>query len=69
MIQFKLVGNYKLDKSARVALGYIYQHLKSTDYYYNGLQYGYTPSALMPTNQQSGSYAVNVVTASYIYDF
>ncbi len=69
LIQFKLVGNYQVDKSGKVVLGYIYQNLKSTDYYYNGLQYGSTPSALMPTNQQSGSYSVNVVTASYLYNF
>lgn len=69
MIQLKVIGNYKLEKSSRIALGYIYQNLKSTDYYYNGYQIGYTPITVMPTNQQSGSYAVNVVTASYIYEF
>lgn len=69
LIQFKLTGNYQVDKSAKVALGYLYQHLKSDDYYYNGLQYGFTPTTLMPTNQQTGSYSVNVVTASYIYTF
>lgn len=69
MTQFKLTGTYQVDKSAKVALGYIFQQLKSNDYYYNGLQYGYTPNALMPTNQQSGSYSVNVLTATYIYSF
>lgn len=69
VIQFKLSGKYKLDKSSKVAVGYIYQHMKSTDYYYNGLQAGYTPSALMPTNQQAPSYEVNVITASYILNF
>lgn len=68
-IQFKLSGNYSLDKSSRIAMGYLFQQLKSDDYYYNGLQYGYTPNALMPTNQQSGSYSANVVSASYIYNF
>lgn len=69
VIQFKLTGKYKIDKSSKVALGYIYQHMKSSDYYYNGLQAGYTPSALMPTNQQSPNYTVNVIAASYIYNF
>lgn len=69
MIQFKLVGNYKLDKSAKVALGYLHQSLKSDDYYYNALQYGTTPTKEMPTNQQSGSYSVNLISAAYIYEF
>lgn len=69
VVQFKLSGKYKLDKNSKIAVGYIYQHMKSTDYYYNGLQAGYTPSALMPTNQQSPNYTVNVVTASYLYNF
>ncbi len=69
LIQFKLVGNYQVQRNGKVALGYLYQNLKSTDYYYNGLQLGYTPGSLMPTNQQAPSYAVNVVTASYIYNF
>jgi MtrB/PioB family decaheme-associated outer membrane protein len=68
-IQLKLTGSYKLDQSSRVALGYVGQKLTSTDYYYNGLQYGNTPSALMATNQQPGSYTVFVVSASYIYNF
>ena len=69
VVQFKLSGKYKLDKNSKIAVGYIYQHMKSTDYYYNGLQAGYTPSALMPTNQQSPNYTVNFVTASYLYNF
>lgn len=69
VVQFKLSGKYKLDKNSKIAVGYIYQHMKSADYYYNGLQAGYTPSALMPTNQQSPNYTVNYVTASYLYNF
>jgi MtrB/PioB family decaheme-associated outer membrane protein len=69
MIQFKLVGNYQLDKSSRVALGYIYRNLKSTDFYYNGMQYGNTPTSVLPTNQQAPSYSVSLVSASYIYNF
>lgn len=67
--QLKLSGNYQVDKNAKVAVVYLYSHLSSTDYYYNALQYGYTPSSVMPTNQLSGSYSVNVIAASYIYSF
>lgn len=69
LTQFKLTGTYKVDKKSSVRLAYIYQKLSSTDYFYNGYQYTYSPTGVMPTNQQSGSYTVNAVAASYIYSF
>lgn len=75
MAQFKLNGDYKVSKAGTIGLGYLYQKLTSTDYYYNALQQGSsaalgtTPALLMPTNQDSGSYSVNVVTATYIHTF
>ena len=65
----KLVSNYKVLKDGKISLTYLYQQLNSNDYYYNGQQYGYTPNALMPTNLQQQSYAVNVVALSYSYAF
>ena len=69
VITFKLIGVYALDQASKVSVGYMFQQLKSDDYFYNAYQYGYTPTRVMPTNQQSGSYAVNVISASYIYNF
>jgi MtrB/PioB family decaheme-associated outer membrane protein len=69
MVQLKLTGDYKLDKSRKIVIGYMYQHLKADDYYYNAYQTGYTPTGMLPTNQQAPSYSVNVVTASYLYNF
>ena len=69
MLQFKLVGTYEVDKASKVSVGYLFQRLESNDYYYNTLQTGFTPTSVMPTNQQTGSYSVNVVSASYIYTF
>lgn len=69
LTQFKLTGTYKVDKKSSVRLAYIYQKLSSTDYFYNAYQYPYTATSVMPTNQQSGSYTVNAVAASYIYSF
>uniref|UniRef100_Q47G79 MtrB/PioB family decaheme-associated outer membrane protein n=1 Tax=Dechloromonas aromatica (strain RCB) TaxID=159087 RepID=Q47G79_DECAR len=65
----KLEGNYQVDKSSKVRLGYVYQQLKSNDYVYNIYQMGYTPNATMPSNQQAANYSVNVLMASYIYSF
>ena len=69
LIQFKLAGNYRVDKTNKVLVGYLYQHLNSNDYYYNAYQNGYTPTSLMPTNQQAPSYSQNVLYASYVYEF
>lgn len=69
VITLKLTGNYQVDKSGKIAVGYIYQNMKSSDYFYNGEQYGYTPLRVMPTNMQAPNYTVNVVTVSYIYTF
>lgn len=65
----KLNGNYKLDQESMVTLGYQFQKLKSTDFYYNGYQTGNTPNSVLPNNLQSGSYHVNVITAVYVYAF
>ncbi len=69
MVQLKLGSKYALDKASSVRVSYIYQHLASNDYFYNAYQYGSTPSTLLPTNQQTPSYSVNVISASYLYSF
>jgi len=69
LFMFKLGSSYQLDKNQKIGLMYWYQHLYSNDYYYNGLQMGYTPGALMPTTQTNPSYSVNVISANYTYTF
>jgi MtrB/PioB family decaheme-associated outer membrane protein len=65
----KLRGSYKIDKVSTVTVGYWNQRMTASDYYYNGLQTGYTSSSLLPTNQNSGSYSVNAIAASFIHNF
>jgi MtrB/PioB family decaheme-associated outer membrane protein len=69
LVAFKLTGSYRIDKHAKVALVYLYQNLTSSDYYYNGYQYGYTPNRVMPTNEQAPNYEVSFLGASYVYSF
>ncbi len=69
LTQFKLTGTYKVNKQSKIMLGYLYQKLSSTDYFFNAYQYGYTSTSVLPTNQQSGSYTVNLIAASYLYNF
>ena len=66
---FKLGSTYQLDKNSKIGVGYWYQRLRSNDFYYNTIQYGWTPGVVMPTNQTSPSYNVNVISANYTYTF
>jgi MtrB/PioB family decaheme-associated outer membrane protein len=65
LISLKLTGNYKIHKNGKVALAYMYQKLNSNDYFYNGQQFGFTQSSLMPTGLQLQDYTVNAVALSY----
>ena len=65
-IDLRLVGQYSIDKMSYVRLGYLYGKLRSTDYAYNGTQYG-TITSVMPTNQVAPSYSVSVIGLSYLY--
>jgi hypothetical protein len=69
LLQLKVSGDYKVDKASKVVVGYLHQRLRSNDYYYNGYQLGYTPTGLMPTNEQAPSYSVNYVFAAYNFSF
>jgi len=67
--QFRAMGTYDLNPSSKLMLGYLYQRLKSNDYFYNAYQYGFTPASLLPTNQQAPNYSVNTVFVAYRYSF
>jgi hypothetical protein len=69
LFQFKLKGDYQVTKSSKAAVGWLYQRLKAEDFYYNGLQTGFTPTSVLPTNQSAPSYSVNVLFANWIYNF
>lgn len=67
--QFRFIGAYRLNASSSLLAGYLYQRLKSTDYFYNAYQLGFTPTTLLPTNQQAPNYSVNSVFVAYRYSF
>ena len=68
-LQFKLTGQYQVNKHSKIAVRYMYQKENTNDYYYNVYQYGFSSSTMLPTNQQSPNYSVNAVAATYIYSF
>jgi len=59
----------KSTRSSKVIVAYLFQRQDASNYYYNGLQTGYSPNSLLPNNLQVGNYAVNAVGASYQYSF
>ena len=67
--QFELSGTYQFNKASGLVLGYLYQRLKSNDYYYNAYQFGFTPTGLLPTGQKEPDYSVNEIFAAYRYTF
>lgn len=69
MTLLKLSGSYQIDKASKVLVRYTHQRLNAADYYYNGYQLGSTPAALMPTNQQPGSYNLEALAVSFIHNF
>ena len=69
LVALRLGGVYQIDRNSKLGLQYLYQRLVSTDYYYTNLQYGSNPTGVLPTNQNSGSYNVNVITLGYTYSF
>lgn len=69
LVSFKLTGNYQVDKKSKISMTYLFQQLASSDYYYNGLQYGYNANTMLATGQTAPSYTVNVLGVSYLYNF
>jgi hypothetical protein len=69
VLTVKLVTSYQVVKSGKITLGLVHQQMTSSDYFYNGEQYGYTPNRVMPTNLQAPNYVINVGSVSYSYLF
>lgn len=66
LFELKLAGQYAFTKASSMRLFYWYQKLDTTDYAYDGLQYG-SISSVLPTSQTAPNYNVSVVGLSYIY--
>ncbi len=66
LIEVRLGGQYAIDRTSSIRLTYWYQHLKSNDYVYDGMQFG-SLTNVMPTSEQPFNYNVHVVGLSYIY--
>ncbi|MFZ3322519.1 MAG: MtrB/PioB family decaheme-associated outer membrane protein [Usitatibacter sp.] len=66
--ELRLTAQYMIDKVSSLRIFYWYQKLDSTDYAYDGMQYG-TITSVMPTLEKAPNYNVSVVGLSYQYRF
>ena len=65
-IDVRLAAQYAIDKNSTVRVLYWYEHLNSSDYVYDGMQFG-SLTNIIPTNEQPFHYNVHVIGVSYIY--
>ncbi len=65
-VDVRLAAQYAIDKASAVRVLYWFSHLDSSDYVYDGMQFG-TLTNVMPTNEQPFHYNVHVIGVSYIY--
>ena len=64
-----LTGTYQLDKKSKVEMGYLFARFDTNDYMYLAQTMGYTPTAVLPWNEQNPSVSVSAIYAEYIYSF
>lgn len=66
--ELKLNMRYAVSKQQAVRVGYTFQHMKSTDWAYDGMQIGGLSGGL-PTSEQPFSFNVHTIAVAYIYSF
>lgn len=65
-LELKLNSLWTLNKSSDINAFYWYARMRSSDYVYEGMQFG-SLSIVLPTNEQAPSYNVHVVGLTYNY--
>lgn len=68
-VQLRLTGNYKLDKSQTVRIAYMYQRLSSNDWQTDAYTNPIAMQSFIGTGQTAPNHTVNVIGASYLYNF
>ena len=68
-IQFRLNGDYKLDKAQSIRANYIYQYLNSSDWQYDAYTNPIAMQAYIGTGMTAPRHTINAVGVSYVYNF
>ncbi len=64
-----LAAKYKLNPQSALHFGYMYARYDVNDYMYLAQMMGYTPTSVLPWNEQNPTVSVNAVYAEYLYSF
>jgi MtrB/PioB family decaheme-associated outer membrane protein len=67
-VELRAGARWRFDENRSLRVGYLYQHLRSTDWAYDGLQAGGL-AGVLPTFEQAPSYTVHTVSVAYLYSF
>ncbi len=67
-LELRLTGHINLSASADMRVFYLYQRMKSSDFAYQGMQFG-TGTEQLPTLEQAPNYSVHVVGLTFGYRF
>ena len=67
-VDLRFAARWQLDAQRGLRLGYLYQHLKSSDWAYDGLQPGGL-AGVLPTLETSPAYTVHTVSVAFLYSF
>jgi hypothetical protein len=67
-VELRAGARWRFDESRSLRVGYLYQHMRSTDWGYDGLQAGGL-AGVLPTFEQAPSYTVHTVSLAYLYSF
>ena len=68
-VTLKMTGNYRLDKTSAVRVGYSYNHMKVVDWQMADMSIGGGLTGILPSNEKAPNYTVQTVSAVYIYSF
>jgi MtrB/PioB family decaheme-associated outer membrane protein len=67
-VELRAGARYRLDEKRSVRVGYLYQHMRASDWAYDGLQTGGL-AGVLPTFEQAPTYTVHTVSVAYLYSF
>ncbi len=67
-VELRAGARWRLDETRSLRVAYLYQHMRSSDWAYDGLQAGGL-AGVLPTFEQAPSYTVHTVSLAYLVSF
>jgi predicted porin len=67
--ELKLGARYELSKQTAVRLAYTWQHMKSSDWAFEGMQPGSSPTQFLPTYELAPNFNVHTLAVALQYSF